>query len=114
MSKKIAYHVLWKVTAPQPPPTQKLGDQFSADAVIIGDGYTGFTDTLHLAESGAWCSREKIGPKYGNRFIDVIGHSSEQFFKLVEKHRIPCKALRKGFLHFAHSPNGFRVQQKRG
>ena len=143
MQEKSLSHGLWKVTAPPPPSLRKLIDKITVDVAVIGGGYTGLSAALHLAEAGKevalleareigfggagrnvglvnaglWLMPEdvekKIGPEHGSRLIDVLGHSPDLVFKLIEKHSIPCEAIRKGTLHCAHSPGGYRSLQQR-
>lgn len=143
MKDKPLSHVLWKVTAPQPPLLRALEGEIKTDVAVIGGGYTGLSATLHLAEAGAnvvlleakeigfggagrnvglvnaglWLMPEevekKVGPEYGSRLVNVLGHSPDLVFKLIEKHGIQCESIRKGTLHCAHSPGGYRALQQR-
>jgi len=53
LKDKPVSHVLWKVTAPQPPLLRALEGEIKTDVAVIGGGYTGLSATLHLAEAGA-------------------------------------------------------------
>jgi glycine/D-amino acid oxidase-like deaminating enzyme len=143
LQEKTLSHGLWAVTAPAPPATGKLKGEIKADVAIIGGGFTGLSAALHLAEAGSaavllearqigfggagrnvglvnaglWLMPEevekKVGPAYGARLVDILGHSPDLVFELIEKHNIPCEAIRKGTLHCAHSPGGYRGLQQR-
>ncbi|WP_159710558.1 NAD(P)/FAD-dependent oxidoreductase, partial [Geminicoccus flavidas] len=43
---------LWYATAPAAPPTEPIDGEVTADACVIGAGYTGLSTALHLAEQG--------------------------------------------------------------
>ncbi len=134
---------LWAATAPEPPAlTPFTGDQ-TTDVAVIGGGFTGVSAALHLAEAGTdvvlleaeiighggsgrnvgltnaglWVLPEQIvkelGPDYGERLNTVLGNSPDLVYHLIEKHGIPCEAVRNGTLHCAHSPAGFRYLQER-
>lgn len=143
MHEKTLSHGLWAVTAPAPPETRNLKGEVKADVAVIGGGFTGLSAALHLAEAGSavalleareigfggagrnvglvnaglWLMPEevekKVGPVYGARLVEVLGHSPDLVFELIEKNNIPCEAIRKGTLHCAHSPGGYRGLQQR-
>jgi glycine/D-amino acid oxidase-like deaminating enzyme len=70
-----------------------------------------------LVNAGLWLMPEdverKLGPEYGRRLIDVLGRSPDLVFGLIAKHGIECEAVRKGTLHCAHSPAGYRALAQR-
>ena len=143
MKDKTFSHGLWKITALQPPSLTALEGEKIADVAVIGGGYTGLSAALHLAEAGTdvvlleakeigfggagrnvglvnaglWLMPEdvekKIGSDYGTRLVTVLGHSPDLVFSLIERHGIQCEAIRKGTLHCAHSPGGYRALQQR-
>lgn len=136
-------HGLWSDTAPPAPKLSSIEGEHNADVAVIGGGYTGLSAALHLAEAGRdtilleareigfggagrnvglvnaglWLMPDDVvrimGPTYGERLIEVLGASPHLVFGLIEKHGIQCEAVRKGTLHCAHSPGGFRALQKR-
>jgi len=143
MQDKALSHGLWEETAPPSPKSSPIEGEQSADVAVIGGGYTGLSAALHLAESGTdtivleakeigfggagrnvglvnaglWLMPDDVvrivGPAYGERLIEVLGASPDLVFGLIEKHGIQCEAMRKGTLHCAHSPRGFRALQQR-
>ena len=136
-------HGLWIDTAPAPPDLPSFKGERETDVAIIGGGYTGLSAALHLAEQGTdtvlleaeyigfggagrnvglvnaglWLMPDDvvkiIGPKYGERLIEELGNSPDLVFDLIEKHGIKCEATRKGTLHCAHSPGGFKALKQR-
>jgi glycine/D-amino acid oxidase-like deaminating enzyme len=143
MHEKSLSHGLWKVTAPLAPKLSPIEGEQKADVAVIGGGYTGLSAALHLAEAGRdtvlleakeigfggagrnvgfvnaglWLMPDEVvrimGQTYGERLLEVLGASPDLVFELIEKHGIPCEALRKGTLHCAHSPGGFKELQQR-
>jgi len=136
-------HGLWRVTAPVPPECPPLEGEKKTDVAIIGAGYTGLSAALHLAKAGAdvvllearaigfggagrnvglvnaglWLMPDKVekilGPTYGPQLVTVLGRSPDLVFNLIEENDIECEAVRKGTLHCAHSPSGYRSLQQR-
>jgi glycine/D-amino acid oxidase-like deaminating enzyme len=143
MNPKSLSHGLWSETAPPAPKLGPLQGKQETDVAVIGGGYTGLSAALHLAEAGGdpivleareigfggagrnvglvnaglWLMPDDvvriIGQRYGEHLIEVLGASPDLVFGLIEKHDIQCEAVRKGTLHCAHSPGGFRALQKR-
>lgn len=143
MKKQNLTHGLWADTAqPAQELTPVDGDQ-KAEVAIIGGGYTGLSAALHLAEAGTdvilleadhvgcggagrnvgfvnaglWLKPEdvitRMGKKYGEQLLEVLGASPDLVYQLIEKHNIQCEAVRNGTLHCAHSPAGFKELQER-
>jgi glycine/D-amino acid oxidase-like deaminating enzyme len=136
-------HGLWSETAPPAPKLSPIEGEHRVDVAVIGGGYTGLSAALHLAEAGRdaivleareigfggagrnvglvnaglWLMPDDVvrimGQTYGERLIDVLGASPDLVFGLIETHGIQCEAIRKGTLHCAHSPGGFRALQQR-
>ncbi|MEM9635374.1 MAG: FAD-binding oxidoreductase [Pseudomonadota bacterium] len=134
---------LWDVSAEERDLEGHLpeGEQF--DVVIVGGGFTGLSTALHCAEAGLsacvieanhvgfggsgrnvglvnagiWLPptqvREKLGTRYGPRFLQRFGKGPEMVFDLIEKHQIRCEATRNGTIHAAHAPSGFRDLEAR-
>jgi len=142
MNKDIK-HGLWTDTAPAPPDLPSFKGERETDVAIIGGGYTGLSAALYLAgqgtdtvlleaeyigfggagrnvglvNAGLWLMPDDvekiIGPKYGERLIEELGNSPDLVFDLIKKHGIECEAIRKGTLHCAHSPGGFKALKQR-
>lgn len=136
-------HGLWKDTAPAAPQLTPLEGGHRTDVAIIGGGYTGLSAALHLAEAGTdvtllearqvgfggagrnvglvnaglWLMPEEVerlvGKAHGSRLVEVLGKSPDLVFGLIDKHAIPCEAIRKGTLHLAHSRGGLRALEQR-
>lgn len=134
---------LWRATAVPPPSTPPLQDDASTDVAIIGAGYTGLSTALHLAEEGinaivldaeqpGWGASgrnggqvipglkydpdelvNRLGAKWGEALIRLSGGAADTVFSLIDKYRIDCDAVRKGWIQTAHSPNMLRIMEKR-
>ena len=136
-------HGLWADTTQPAPSTSPVDGDRQAEVAIIGGGYTGLSAALHLAEAGTdvilleadhigcggagrnvgfvnaglWLMPDdvisRMGEKYGEQLLEVLGASPDLVFQLIEKHHIQCEAVRNGTLHCAHSPAGFKQLQQR-
>ena len=136
-------HGLWVDTAQPGPELSSVDGDRKAEVAIIGGGYTGLSAALHLAEAGTdvilleaehigyggagrnvgfvnaglWLKPDdvvsRMGEKYGEQLLEVLGASPNLVFQLIEKHNIQCEAVRNGTLHCAHSPSGFKELQQR-
>jgi glycine/D-amino acid oxidase-like deaminating enzyme len=136
-------HGLWGRTAPAAPPSGPLTRDLMADVVVIGAGYTGLSTALHLAErgksvvlleaievgfggagrnvglvnAGMWVMPEALcetlGATAGNRLIDFLGDGPRQVFEVIDRHAIPCEAVRKGTLHLAVGETGLAEIRER-
>lgn len=122
---------LWHASAPEAPRTAPLDCPISVDTAIIGGGFTGLSAALHLAQKGVavavlearmvgfggsgrnvglvnagmWTKPDDLiatlGETVGNRLLDELGGGPALVYELVEKHDIPCEAVRNGTLHMA-------------
>ncbi|KQR69021.1 NAD(P)/FAD-dependent oxidoreductase [Rhizobium sp. Leaf341] len=127
---------LWHATAPPPPQTASLETHVTADVAIVGGGFTGLSTALHLAEQGAdvvliearmigfggsgrnvglvnagmWTKPADLiatlGKEPGERLLHALGDGPSLVFDLVERHDIPCEAVRHGTLHMAVGAEG--------
>ncbi len=136
-------HGLWAdPTTPIPTFSAIEGEQ-TAEVAVIGGGYTGLSAALHLAETstdtilleaqkigfggagrnagfvnaGLFLTPDevvrKMGQKYGEQILEVLGASPDLVFELIQKHDIKCEAVRNGTLHCASSHSGFKELQQR-
>jgi glycine/D-amino acid oxidase-like deaminating enzyme len=143
MKSKNLSHGLWADTAHPPPALSPIEGEQSTAVAVIGGGYTGLSAALHLAEAGTdtvlleakhigfggagrnvgfvnaglWLMPDevirRVGSKYGEQLLGVLGASPDLVFDLIQRHDIACEAVRKGTLHCAHSPKGFKELQQR-
>src|SRR3546814_6541266 len=121
-------HGLWEKTAPAAPPATALTGDHTADAVVVGGGYTGLSTALHLAEAGVgvilleaaeigfggagrnvglvnagmWIRPdtlvETLGEARGETLLELLGGAPGLVFDLIEKHGIACEAVHRGTL----------------
>ncbi|HEU0150191.1 MAG TPA: FAD-dependent oxidoreductase, partial [Bradyrhizobium sp.] len=105
-------HGLWERSAPPPPAAGPLGDDVTADVVVVGAGFTGLSAALHLAQGGAsvavveavdigyggsgrnvglvnagmWVMPDDLpralGPVYGQRLLELLGDAPKLVFDL--------------------------------
>ena len=113
-----------------------MSGRTTADAVIVGAGYTGCSAALHMALAGAKAivleSREigfggagrnvglvnaglwvrpdnvpaAIGVERGERLLKQLGEAPALVFDLISRHGIECQAVRAGTLHCAADRDG--------
>ena len=129
-------HGLWQASAPPGPRASPLSGRTTADAVIVGAGYTGCSAALHMALAGAkpivleeveigfggagrnvglvnaglWIEPEavpaEIGVERGERLLKQLGEAPQLVFDLISRHDIECEAVRAGTLHCAADHRG--------
>ena len=134
---------LWAATATPAAPTPPLTESVNTDVVIIGGGFTGLSTALHLAEAGVACCvletsepgwgasgrnggqvnptlkhdpdelLRLLGPKKAEALIAAIDGSADLVFDLIERHRIDCEPVRKGWLQVANSRREMPALQAR-
>ena len=134
---------LWDASAEERAYEQPFEGDTSTEVAIIGGGFTGLSMALHAAErnidchvleakqigyggsgrtaglvnAGLWLPpqdvRAKLGDASGSRLVDTLNESPETVFALIEKHQIRCEATRKGTIHAAHSPKGYKDLARR-
>lgn len=115
----------------------------TADAVVIGAGFTGLSTGLHLAEAGVdvlvidanepgWGASGRnngqvvaalkhepheieahYGLERGRRLIQAIGQAPDMVFDIIARYSIECDARRCGIITAAHSPDALVNLQKR-
>lgn len=124
---------LWAATAQPAPDTPPLLESTSFDVAIVGAGFTGLSTALHLAERGVkvcvldaaqpgWGASgrnggqvipglkydpdelvRRFGEAAGNRLVETVGAAADNVFDLIEKHRISCGVVRRGWIQPAPS-----------
>ncbi|PSJ56048.1 NAD(P)/FAD-dependent oxidoreductase [Pseudaminobacter soli (ex Li et al. 2025)] len=129
-------HGLWEKTAPKAPLTSILNESVSADVVIVGGGFTGFSTALHLAKlnvtsivleaveigfggsgrnvglvnAGLWIMPDDVlgilGQKHGERCLKALSDAPKLVRDVVDEEEIPCELVRNGTLHLAANSNG--------
>jgi glycine/D-amino acid oxidase-like deaminating enzyme len=134
---------LWEDTAPREATTAALRETLSADAVVIGAGYTGLSAALHLAlagvsvvvlesvdvgfggsgrnvglvNAGMWVSPDEVaatlGAEYGERLLRVLGDAPKLVFDLVDRYGMQCEPVRTGTLHCAVGAGGLADIKRR-
>ncbi|MEL6207235.1 MAG: FAD-binding oxidoreductase [Pseudomonadota bacterium] len=111
-------------------------DDIVLDVAIVGGGFTGLSTALYAAEAGlsaqvleaehlgyggsgrnaglvnagVWHPpaqvREKLGERYGQRFLRLFADGPATVFDLIERHQMRCEPTREGTIHAAHAPAG--------
>ena len=134
---------LWDDTAPPAPPTDSIQGSLTADAAVIGAGYTGLSAALHLAlagmstvvlesfdvgfggsgrnvglvNAGMWICPDEVastlGPMHGERLLLELGDAPRRVFELIERHGIQCETERRGTLHCALGRRGLEDLERR-
>lgn len=127
---------LWSATATAAVPTPALRESVKVDVAIVGAGYTGLSTALHLAERGVsvcvleanepgWGASGRnggqvnptlkydpqqlvkmYGPERAEPLISTVSNSADLVFKLIEKHRIDCAPVRKGWMQVSYTEKG--------
>lgn len=127
---------LWSATAPSVLPAPALSESVKVDVAIVGAGYTGLSTALHLAERGVnvcvleanepgWGASgrnggqvnptlkydpeqlvQMYGPERAEPLISTVSNSADLVFKLIERHRIDCAPVRKGWMQVSYTQKG--------
>ena len=127
---------LWSATAPAAVPTPALEESVKVDVAIVGAGYTGLSTALHLAERGVsvcvleanepgWGASgrnggqvnptlkydpqqlvQMYGPQRAEPLISTVSNSANLVFDLIERHRIDCAPVRKGWMQVSYTEKG--------
>jgi glycine/D-amino acid oxidase-like deaminating enzyme len=134
---------LWRASSRESFSAAALDRDLTVDLLVIGGGFTGNAAALEaarrgasvclleaeaighggsgrnvgLANAGLWLPPEEIiaqvGEEAGNRLIRDLGEAPGRVFSIIEREGIDCEATRKGTLHLAHSPAGFKDIEER-
>ncbi|MBC2381452.1 FAD-binding oxidoreductase [Pseudomonas sp. WS 5106] len=127
---------LWSATATAAVPTPALRESVKVDVAIVGAGYTGLSTALHLAERGVsvcvleanepgWGASgrnggqvnptlkydpqqlmQMYGPQRAEPLISTVSNSADLVFNLIERHRIDCAPVRKGWMQVSYTEKG--------
>ncbi len=131
-------HGLGEASAAPAPPPEPLGEDLTADAAVVGAGFTGLSAALHLAQAGRrvvvleaaqigfggsgrnvglvnagmWVMPAALplvlGETHGARLLEQLGNAPDLVFELIDRYRIDCQATRNGTLHCAVGVRGQR------
>jgi glycine/D-amino acid oxidase-like deaminating enzyme len=134
---------VWRLTAPPLPATSPLAEAVDADVAVIGGGFTGLMAAIKLRESGRrvvlvdaaepgwgasgrnngqvipgfkWDPSELIarfGSDRGKRLAAWGGAAPALVFSAIDKHRIDCSPVRKGWVQPAYTDAAVRRIQVR-
>jgi glycine/D-amino acid oxidase-like deaminating enzyme len=134
---------LWRHTTTPPLECPTLCEDLSADAIVVGGGFTGCAAALHLAEAGAkvcllesetighggagrnvglvnaglWTPPDgieaKLGKTEGSRLNTALANGPALVFDLIERHGVECDAVQNGTLHCAHNKQGLADLRER-
>lgn len=136
-------HSLWEATSNERPPISTLDSALRADVVVIGAGYLGLAAALQLAEQGTnVIVLDAQGPGYGasgrnggqlipglkhdpddlatlygaalaERLVEFAGAAPDRVFGLIDRYRIDCDPVRKGWIQGAHNATALAAVQSR-
>ena len=134
---------LWASVTPAGPDLPELIGAVTADAVVIGAGFTGLSTALHLSKGGAsvavveamepgWgasgrnngqviptLSRpdpDDIIAKYGEageRFVHLLKDSAAALFDLAQSEGIEAEAEQNGWIQPVHTPGRMKIAERR-
>ena len=134
---------LWRASSRETFAAPPLDRDLTVDLLVVGGGFTGNSAALEaarrgasvalleaetfghggsgrnvgLANAGLWLPPDDIiaqmGEEEGTRLIRDLGEAPARVFGLIEREGIACEATRKGTLHLAHSPEGYKDLQER-
>jgi len=134
---------LWEATGGAAPAVPPLQASLDCDVAIVGAGITGLSTALHLAEKGvsvcvldaaepAWGASgrnggqvipgikhdpkaifARYGHEHGAYLLDMVGSAADTVFELIDRYRIDCSPVRKGWIQPAHTARALALVQDR-
>ena len=129
---------LWSATANPTSDFLPLSDSIEADVAVIGAGFSGLSNALHLAQAGqrvvvleaqtpGWGASgrnggqvnpgliqdpshasSKFGSEMGRRMIKMSGDAGRLVFELIAKNEIQCDVRPVGWIRAAHNDAGLK------
>lgn len=134
---------LWAAVTPQLDGLRPLDGSITADAVVIGAGFTGLSTALHLRERGVGVVvLEAVEPGWGasgrnngqviptltrpepadiisrhgaagERLVHMIRDSAGELFDLVRRYRLAAEAEQSGWIQPVHTPGRMKMAERR-
>ncbi len=134
---------LWAAVTPPGPELPTLDGTQTADAVVIGAGFTGLSAALHLRRAGIGVTvLEAMEPGWGasgrnngqvipnlsrpepddivarhgdagERFVGLLRDSASTLFDLVREEGIEAEAEQTGWIQPVHSPGRMKIAERR-
>lgn len=134
---------LWALTAPPLMGCAALDEDVEADVVIVGGGFLGLSAAITLREAGrsvavidavepGWGAsgrnngqvipgfkwdpdelKAHLGDADGERLAAFGGSAADAVFDLIDKYRIDCSPVRKGWIQPASAEAGVRTIERR-
>jgi glycine/D-amino acid oxidase-like deaminating enzyme len=134
---------VWRLTSPQLPELDALGENVDTDVVVIGGGFMGMNAAIRLREAGSdvvvidatepgwgasgrnngqvipgfkWDPDElqrHFGAQVGERVAELGGGAPGFVFDMIAKHEIQCFPVRQGWIQPAYTAIGARRIERR-
>lgn len=133
---------LWRKTAPDPPPVDRLDGDVTCDVAVIGGGLTGSRAALALVEAGVNVVvlekevigfgasgrsggqvnlgfkidpddlERQMGQETAGRMLRAASNSSNELFDLVRRYQLNCDAVQKGWVKASHCSVALERQKR--